>query len=289
MIIHVHILSSFAKISGGGNSAGVVLNAHQLTEQQMQQIAKEVGLSETAFVQESDQADFKIRFFTPNGEVDLCGHATIACFSLMFNLELILAGKFTQETKAGILEIEIKSDGTIFMEQNIPEFYEEIDRCEVAASLNVSMEILDSNLPVQIVSTGLRDIIVPVKGIRELDAIQPDFKKVAAVSEKYGVVGYHLFSTETKFNSTAYCRNLAPLYNIPEESATGTSNGALSCYLFKYRKIDKMEAKSLVFEQGYSMGKPSEILVVLETDRKEILGVKVGGRASCIQTLEIEV
>ena len=63
--------------------------------------------------------------------------------------------------------------------------------------------------------------------------MKPDFEKITAVSKKYNVIGYHVFTLETKFDSTAHCRNFAPLYDIPEESATGTSYGALSCYLFK--------------------------------------------------------
>lgn len=289
MIIKVHILNAFAKSTDGGNPAGVVLEANQLSDNQMQQIAKKVGFSETAFMQKSDKADFKVRFFTPNGEVDLCVHATIATFFLMAKSNLLQAGKYTQETKAGILNIEIKPEGAIFMSQNLPHFFKKIDKKEIADSLNIPIEAIYSDLPIQIVSTGLRDILIPIKNLTDLHAIKPNFEKVSEISKKYDVVGYHLFTFETKFNSTAHCRNLAPLYDIPEESATGTSNGALSCYLFKYEKINDKQVQNLVYEQGYSMDKPSEILVNLEIKEAKIVEVKVGGVASNIQQKEIKI
>lgn len=289
MNIKVYTLNAFAKTKEGGNPAGVVLDADSLSDEVMQKIAQKIGFSETAFVQKSNKADFKVRFFTPNGEVDLCGHATIATFYLMAKKNLLKSGTYTQETKAGILNLEVQDDNTIFMNQNPPQFFDEIDKKEIAESLNISEEIISNDLSVQIVSTGLRDIFIPIKSLKYLHNINPNFKEVSKISKKYDVIGYHLFTLETKFGSTAHCRNLAPLYDIPEESATGTSSGALSCYLFKYGKISKQHTNHLVFEQGYSMKKPSEIFVNLKLQDDKIVEVKVGGIASNIQEKELSV
>lgn len=278
MTVKAYSLNSFAKTPEGGNPAGVVLNADVLTDKQMKGIAKTIGFSETAFVMQSDSADFKVRFFTPNEEVDLCGHATIATFYTLVSKELIKPGKYTQETGAGVLSVEVSENFTVMMEQNNPSFFEKISNAEIADSLNIAAEEMPEDLPVQIVSTGLRDIIVPVNNIEILNSIKPDFKKVSDVSGKYNAVGYHVFTTETLYGSTAHCRNFAPFYGIPEESATGTSNGALACYLFRYGKINAGQAGHIVIEQGYAMNKPSEILVTLETDDKDILKVMVGGK-----------
>ena len=94
---------------------------------------------------------------------------------------------------------------------------------------------------------------------------------------------------ETENNSTAHCRNFAPLYDISEESATGTSNGALSCHLYKYGKIKDDNLENLVFEQGYSMKKPSEILVQLRAKGEDIIEVKVGGCAKIIEKIQITI
>lgn len=278
MKIKAYTLNSFAKTPDGGNPAGVVLDADALTEMQMKAIAKAIGFSETAFVMLSDSADFKVQFFTPNEEVDLCGHATAATFYTLAVKELITPGKYTQETKAGVLNVEVREDLTVMMEQKTPIFSEIIKKTEIADSLNIASAGITDDLPAQIVSTGLPDIIVPVKNIGILNAIKPDFNKISEISSQYKTVGYHVFTLETLYASTAHCRNFAPLYGIPEESATGTSSGALACYLFRYGKINAPQAGKIIFEQGYSMNRPSEIQAALITQQDAIINVRVGGK-----------
>lgn len=288
MKVQVYTLNSFGKTEEGGNPAGVVLDSNGFSEDEMRYIAQEVGFSETAFVQNSECADYRVRFFTPSEEVDLCGHATIALFSLLFQKGILKPGEYTQETLAGTFPVEIQRDGEVFMEQALPEFHEEIEKGEIASSLNIDKSDICTDLPVQMVSTGLKDILIPVKDLETLLSIRPDFDQVSAISRKNDAVGYHLFCLETKYGSTAHCRNLAPLYGIPEESATGTSSGALSCYLFHHEKIT--DTSDLVFEQGYSMGKPSEILARLETDAQgNITRVMVGGKAEITGERALEI
>jgi PhzF family phenazine biosynthesis protein len=289
MKIDVFTLNAFSKAENGGNPAGVILNADYLSEMEMQRIAEKVGFSECAFVNKSDIANFKVRFFTPTAEVDLCGHATIATFSLLAQKGIIGVGEYTQETKAGVLKVEALKDRVIFMQQSNPGFYQEVDKDELAESLNVSNDFIIKNYPAQIVSTGIRDIIIPINTLNQLHDITPDFNKIIAISKKYNAVGYHLFTMDTLYSSTAHCRNFAPLYDIPEEAATGTSNGALGCYLYNYGLVTEEIAGHMVFEQGYSMKRPSEILTSLTIKNKEILEVKVGGVAKDIKEIVIEI
>lgn len=289
MKIKVFLINSFAKTAEGGNAAGVVLDADGFKDDDMKKIAKILGHSETAFVSKSEVADFKVRFFTPEEEVDLCGHATIATFHTLAEQGRIHPDKYTQETKAGVLQVEVKKDHTIMMNQNAPQFLDVVNKEEIADSLNINLNEMVEGLPTQVVSTGLRDIIVPIKNLETLNAIKPNFDKVAAVSQKYNTIGYHLFVLETLGEAQAHTRNLAPLYGIPEESATGTSNGALASYLFEYGEINRKEATHLIIEQGYSMNKPSEIIVELETKEKSINGVKVGGKAISFREVDVEI
>lgn len=289
MKVTAYTLNSFAKCIEGGNPAGVVLNADDLSEDSMKKIAGIIGFSETAFVMKSGLADFKVRFFTPNEEVDICGHATIGTFSTLLSKELIKPGKYLQETKAGILSVELKEDFSIMMNQNTPSYYQTISKEEIADSLNITINEMIEELPVQIVSTGLRDILIPIKNIDMVNAIKPNFEKVSEISSKYNTIGYHIFTLESINNSNAYCRNFAPLYGIPEESATGTSNGALACYLFKYDKIKPDNANHIIVEQGYSMEKPSEIIVALKTEGEEVIEVKVGGKALNLSEIEVQI
>ncbi len=258
--IRVHTIDSFAKIGevSTGNPAGFVLN-ETLTELEMRRIAAEVGFSETAFVtdcrseQRGNKADFKVRFFTPNEEVDLCGHATIGLFSGLYQLGMLRSGQWTQETKAGILRVQIGENGTVLMEQAPPQMTEIVDKAGVAKSLGLSIEELHPSLPCQIVSTGLKDLLIPVRDVKVLEKISADDKAISAISEALNITGYHVFAVTGE--NSARCRNFAPLYAIPEEAATGTSNGALTAYLDYYLK----QSKKFTFIQGVEMGIPSQI------------------------------
>jgi PhzF family phenazine biosynthesis protein len=277
--VEAYVFNAFTQSIKGGNPAGVVLNAENLSEVQMQQLAGTIGFSETAFVTSSDKADYKLRFFTPNAEVDLCGHATIAAFSLLLKKGMVQAGEYTQETKAGILKIKINNN-TVYMQQSMPQFFEIIDGEELLSCLGIDKIDLESNLPIQVVSTGLKDIFVPLKNEQLLQNLKPDMAKIEAISKKFNVVGLHVFAADSNTSKAAICRNFAPLYGIPEESATGTSNGALACYLYKYGRLINAEEEA-IFQQGIYMSKPSEIrarLVVIDDKLQEIW---VGGEAVC--------
>lgn len=275
----LYTLNAFTTSPRGGNPAGVCLGGENLTDREMQETAARMGLSETAFVLPSSRADFRVRFFTPSMEVDLCGHATIATFFLLRQKGLIGEGGYTQETGAGILGLEIGAEGNIMMEQTCPVYGETAGREEIADSLNIPCDFLPADLPPRIVSTGLADLIVPVRSLEALQCISPDFGKIEAISRKLGVSGYHLFTTETLSKVTAHCRNFAPLCAIDEEAATGTATGATCAYMHRYGLLDGTDTENLIFEQGYTMNRPSEIHAALEIGESGIRSVRVGGRA----------
>lgn len=268
-------LTAFPKSEPGGNKAGVYLEADNLTEVEMKQIAKEVGYSETAFVLKSNKADFKVRFFTPSIEVDLCGHATIATFNLLRDLGVIQTGTYTQETKAGILTLEIKKN-EVYMEQVLPEYHEELSYSDISTCFSNS-HYTNDELPIQIVSTGIKEIFLPVKDVETLNKLDPNFEEIIEVSIRHNVIGIHAFSLAE--DCDAYGRNFAPVVGIKEESATGTSNGALGSYLHKY--VDKKH--KYVLRQGYAMNLPSEIITKLESKDNIIKKVWVGGSAKVIE------
>lgn len=270
-MVNVYIASAFSKNNKGGNKAGVVLNAPNLSYEQKLESAKRLGYSETAFLSDSAKADFKLQYFTPTEEIALCGHATIAAFSILKILNKLNKQNYTIETKAGILNIQIKEDGLIFMEQNCPAYFDVLNP-DIFTDF-IEKDFIDCNLPIQIISTGLKDILLPINSKEHLEAISPDFEKIAAISKAKNVVGIHAFALMKGSGITAICRNFAPLYGIDEESATGTSNCALACYLFKY-----YEKKSqYVFEQGYNLGEVSQIAVNIAYHEDVIDSVYVGG------------
>jgi PhzF family phenazine biosynthesis protein len=275
--IDVYEVRAFSRGDEGGNLAGVVLE--RVDNNLKQGIAKRLGYSETVFIERTGEREFHLEYFTPGSEVDLCGHATIGGIYVLKEVEGLEEGSYTIETRAGMLQVEVGREA-IFMEQNHPAFYGKVERSRVAESLNIKVEAL-GNLPVEIVSTGLKDILVSVRSLEVMREIKPDFKGIEEISREYGVVGYHLFTLESIEGNTAFTRNFAPLYEIDEESATGTSNGALAGYLKKYKLI---EGERMRFEQGDYMGNPSRIDVRLDEDR-----LMVGGEAALSKRFVIEV
>src|SRR4030042_6752154 len=226
MKIKVYLLNAFTINKKGGNPAGVVLNTDKLNNKYKKIIAKKVGFSETVFVEQSTKANFKLRFFTPNSEIDFCGHATIAAYYLLLQKKYIKAGSYHQELKAGLLEIKVSKNGLVVMQQPLPQFAEIINSEEIKRIFNKNLTI--NNLKAQIVFTGLRDIILPVETRALLFSLRPNFKKMMTLNKQTNSIGIHAFSLDTiNLNSIACCRNFAPLYGINEESATGSANGAL--------------------------------------------------------------
>ena len=166
-------VQAFTKDGSGGNAAGVVCDASQLSESQMLAIAAEAGFSETAFVCPAENADHRVRFFTPTREVNLCGHATIATYHLLLEREMVTPGTYAMDTLAGVQRIEVAEDGLVAMTQNPPAFGETLDPKEVAAVLGVGAEDLmpAESMPVQIASTGLQKIFVPMKSLAALKRV----------------------------------------------------------------------------------------------------------------------
>ena len=132
---------------------------------------------------------------------------------------------------------------------------------------------IDTALPIQIVSTGLKDIMLPVISKGHLEKLNPQFINIANLCRKLDVVGIHAFALTNNADTTAICRNFAPLYGIDEESATGTSNCALACYLFKHYK----QQSQYVFEQGFNLGSASRLIVNIAQHDSTIDTVYVGG------------
>ena len=280
-MVRVYVASAFSKNEKGGNKAGVLIDDYNLSIKQKMKVAEMLGYSETAFISKSDKADFKLEYFTPVEEVPLCGHATIATFVVLNNLKKLKKSLYKIETKSGILNIQIQDD-IILMQQNLPNYYDIIDKSEIEDCIDT--EVLNTNYPIQIVSTGLKDILVPINSRENLKKLTPDFEEMKKISKEKDVIGMHMFMLNNTDELTAVCRNFAPLYGIDEESATGTSNCALACYLYKYG----IKKNKYIFEQGYELNNPSQIIVYLEESNNEISNVLVGGKGYIVEEVKID-
>ena len=324
--VEIYQVDAFTDVLFGGNPAGVVPRAEGLSADLMQKIAREMNLSETAFVvdlrkadfeetrgrgnQESGVAqpggpegsicpDFEVRFFTPQSEVDLCGHATIGTFWLLAELGLITRTspvldeetRVYQQTGAGVLPVDLLlgCEGTpsrVMMTQNLPEVAFQLGRPEIAELERIlgapggAVTGLENARP-QAVSTGLLDLIVPVSSREALLSMRPDMAPLARFCQGKQIISVHCFSMDTMDSaSTVHCRDFAPAVGIPEEAATGTASGATGAYLVLNRLVDTKEPMTrIICEQGHIMKRPSTIYVEIGVKSGDIVSVRVGGSA----------
>lgn len=285
----LYVVDAFTTRKFSGNQAGVALlgrDEDYPDDGFMQTLAAELKHSETAFVKCLGPESFRLRYFTPEGEVDLCGHATIAAFTVLREEGNLAPGTYGASTLAGELSIEV-SRTAVWMDMAPPvegRTFSEEEARELYAAYGLSLDDMPADMVPRAVSTGLCDILLPVSTREALEAAVQNEAAVTELSRRYQVVGIHMFWPSLERGETAHCRNFAPLYAIPEEAATGTSNGALTYYLYRQGKLRPGDESR--FLQGEHMGKPSEILSRLEEGDGSVK-IRVGGRA--VLTLGLEL
>ncbi|WFA08306.1 PhzF family phenazine biosynthesis protein [Tissierella sp. Yu-01] len=291
MEVNIFQVDAFSSKPFGGNPAIVVPNAKRIKEQDMQKIANEMNVSETAFVHQLDDDIFRVKFFTPVCEIDLCGHATIATFYTMANkgyIKPIYNGTkiATLVTNVGKLPVELHyKNGQveyILMQQN------QIKSCGLDMNIDDILDIMnlrDEHIGIndefyapEIISTGLQDLIIPIREKYKLDNINVDFCSLSAACRKLNITRVHVFNLPKRNSDVVYARNFAPLVGIDEEPATGTASGALIYYL---KKNDLISSNMITSLQGDSLKRPSKIYCFIEEDGDDYK-VKVGGNANIV-------
>jgi PhzF family phenazine biosynthesis protein len=289
MDVQVTVVNAFTDNGLGGNPAGVVLDTDNLNIQQKQSVASKIGLSETAFVSLSSSAAFKLEFFTPNRQIAHCGHATIATFSYLRQINRIKDGVSSKETIDGNRDIFI--DGKMaFMEQLSPSYKNIGDRADdVFRSLGITGNDLLANFRPVIVNTGNSFMLLHMKNEQAVSRLIPDFEAIKIISEEYDLIGYYIFSEMTKLSGRdAGARMFAPRYGITEESATGMAAGPLACFLYDKMKIDK---DIFLIEQGHLMNpaSPSLITVKLDLHNQIIKRLMAGGEAKVMKSMTVRI
>ena len=287
-----YIVDAFTETLFGGNPAGVVILPEGTafpSDEVMVKTAAELRYSETAFIKKLNDKEFNIRYFTPAAEVDLCGHATIGSFKALLEGGYIADNaNYINHTMAGDLNIVV-TNGQVLMDMASPVKINEIADEEGLVELYkiMGLDYADQKakgvtLTPQMISTGLPDIMMPVASQADLEAIAPDFPALSKLSERYEVVGVHAFTTDCEEGTTCHVRNFAPLYDIDEEAATGTSNGALTYY--GYLNGFVKDGDDCKFIQGEKMQRPSQILSNIKDEK-----IKVGGDAVILAEGEIHI
>lgn len=292
--VAVRQVDAFTAEPFSGNPAGVVADAVGLAEVEMQRIAAEMNLSETAFVLPPAVAgaDVRLRFFTPRQEVDLCGHATIAACYVLAQEGRVPGGMIRCETRAGVLPVEVRWSGgavsAVIMGQAPPRFRPFAGPLgEVAAALGVPAEEIEAaGIPVGIASTGLWHLLVPLRRLDTLMSLAPDQRRLLALNRELGVHTTHVFTLETVDRSaTAHARAFGPAVGVAEDPQTGTASGALGAHLVASGVVTPAGGLvRMIMEQGHGLGRPGRIMVEVEAvpapaGGAEPVAVRVGGPA----------
>jgi trans-2,3-dihydro-3-hydroxyanthranilate isomerase len=275
----------------GGNPCAIVFDADDLDSETMQAIAREQNLSETAFVLRSAVADVGARYFTPEEEIPLAGHPTIATvFALFETQRLPLQGAHTTiqlELRDGPIPVEVVAgDGGIqqvIMTQRKPQFLATYAAEEVLPVWGLDPDVALPGVPIQTVSTGTPQLMIPVRDLEALRAIQIDevaFRRLRARADFFST---HLFCLQgaTPAGQT-FARHIAPF----EDPFTGSATGGMAAYLWRYGLIER---PTFVAEQGHWMQRPGQAYVEVIGPREDITTVKVGGSAVTVIRGELTI
>ena len=278
-----HTLDVFTATRFHGNPLAVITDGDGLSNDQMMAIAREMNLSETVFVQKptDDRALARLRIFTTKEELKLAGHPVIGTWFLLAELGVVPAQEgavhIMQETGAGVLPVEIRfKDGRpqrVTMTQKEASFKaSKINKKQLAAGLGLTTKDFAPGLEPEFVSTGIFNLMVPLRNRSSLAKIQMNMVELARLFGKQGALAY-CFALGN--GSSAYARGMMP-WELYEDAATGSAAGSLGAYLVKHGKF--VPGHTLNVSQGVEMGRPSQIEVeVAQSGRK--LTPRVSGAA----------
>ncbi len=281
----ITIVDSFTTERYAGNPCGVVTRAAGLSSEQMQVIARELNLSETAFAMPSEVADFRVRFFTPRKEIPLAGHPTIATMHALVEDGLIelrdAPRRVTQELNVGVLPVDLsrRENGhvRIAMTQATPEFRHTLDRDVYAEVLGIATSDLLEGFPAQVVSTGTPQAMIPVASLPVLERIRPDLQRLAELEGEDGYFSTHVFTPEAYDpENRAHARHFGPSSGVQEDPVTGSATGGMAAYLWRHGLVREPAYK---VEQGHIMGRPGLVEVEVEGEGDTPTTVRIAGTA----------
>lgn len=283
-----------------GNPLAVFTEAEDLSDEEMQTIAREMNLSETVFVLPSENALRRLRIFTPKQELPLAGHPVVGTWYLLAHLEVFPHWEngfveISQELNLGVLPVEIEFRGgkasRVVMTQGKFEAGEivsnenEINKLASALGLEISDFNFSRDLPIQTVSTGIKSLAVPLRSLASVKRCKINSQLLAEVYLKHGAIGCYVFSFETvEENSRIHARFFAPDDGIAEDAATGSAAGALSGYLVHHGAID---TNKFTIEQGDFMQRPSRIFAEVSGEKGNVEKVKIGGSSVVVAKGEV--
>ncbi len=288
------IYDCFSNRRFGGNVGGIVLEAGLLADTEMQAIAREINAPVTGFVTALGPDVLEVRFFMPTAEIAMCGHVTVGLFAYLHEQGLAGPGGAkppVMKARAGDVRVSTtpSSEGNVLVMMELaPPAIEgsDVDRSAVAQALRISEAAIRPGLPLEIGSTGLRHLFVPIVDLATMKTMAPDFAALTALSNELSVSTVLAYSLETEDRAnTLHCRDFCPAVGVNEVPASGTTNSALAGYLVRNGLVGHANtdaAITVLAEQGAEIGRPSLIRSEIELRNGVIEAVRVGGNATLV-------
>lgn len=281
-----------------GNPAIVVLDADELSEDQMQTIATEVN-GETAFILEAEanDHDMQLKFFTPRHPVPFVGHATIAAQYVRAKKDGKPRGKVRQRTGAGIVEIEVTEvdgDLRVAITQNPPSLgpiLPDHHRRQVLNALGISSPSLHVDCPLQTLAKGGTRLLIGLKSPDLLSSVKPDFEELARLTSHVGAEGYFVFAlTANNGVVGTESRMFVPALGIPEDPVSGNAHGMLGVYLVNHGLMTPKNGRvRFRGEQGMWVRRPGLVEVEVESSGRVAQSVRIVGDAVIVYEAEIQI
>jgi trans-2,3-dihydro-3-hydroxyanthranilate isomerase len=278
-----------------GNACAVVFDADGLDDQTMLAVAREMNLSETAFVSRSEVADFGARYFTPGGEIPMAGHPTIATvFALAESGRLTVRDGHTRmslELRVGPIPIDVESvrgkTTLVTMSQKAPQFLRRYEANDVLPVFGLLPDDVVPNVPIQTVSTGTPQLMILLRTLDPLRRVRLDVAAYRKLRQDGDFFSPHLFCLS---GATPCGRTFARHFGVPpderEDPFTGSATGGMAAFLWHYELIDEPR---FVAEQGHWMDRPGEATVEVVGSRTSIETVRVGGAAVTVLRGELDI
>ncbi|MCH7484777.1 MAG: PhzF family phenazine biosynthesis protein [Chloroflexi bacterium] len=280
----------FTGVGLRGNPVAVVIDADDLSDEQMQQVANWTNLSETTFIREptpNSGADYLLRIFTPQQELPFAGHPTVgSAHAYIEHGGARLDPKvLRQECGAGVLAIRAEGEDDsrlIFTETPEAKFVHEFGTSVDVISEALGLEVSNDPPPASF-SNGPTWTFVYVPEAAMIGAMKPDLAAISRLSEDFGLTGLAVFAL-TGEDPAVRIRCFAPFFGAPEDPVTGSANAALPAYLARYGLLDRT-GRSYTASQGLELGRDGRVHVrVREDDR-----VEIGGQAVTVVEGEIRL
>ena len=268
----------------GGNPLAVFLNGEDFAEYQLQQVAKEMNLSETTFISPPSHpdADFDVRIFTPGKEIPFAGHPTLGTAFVLKHAGLIPSTKnhLLLNFKSGLVSVYLQDDGIILMKTPKGKILKTFsNNKEVAESLGLKLSNIDPDLPIQTVTTGFPALLVPITTLESIKEMVVDLVSLKPRLEQEKVDMVYPFTRQTfDQKNSIHARGFAPFIGIPEDPGTGSAASALGFYLHEKNPKEK----DFIIEQGYEIKRPSNIFVKIVVAEGRTNEIRVGGRVRLV-------